>query len=245
MVVGMDCLRAAVVASRGSRRFLTGAPALPLVRHFVRISTGLALVGCVEGSAASTADSARADSVARAEQDSINRAQTTYVVDSILPMEEQLRRFRAGLADAPSTLVGASESREALVQRFARAVSEADTAALVRLTISRAEFAYLVYPDSPLSAPPYRQAPDLAWMRHVAASSTGASRLLARLGGAPLLVDRWRCREQPDIEGRNRIWRDCVVRFTSDEADPQELQLFASVIERQGRFKILSYANGF
>jgi hypothetical protein len=42
----------------------------------------------------------------------------------------------------------------------------------------------------------------------------------------------------------NRIWRDCTVR-SGKPGEPQSRELFASIIERQGRFKILSYANGF
>jgi hypothetical protein len=58
----------------------------------------------------------REDSVARARQDSINRAQPGYIVDSVLPVEEELRRFREALGGTPATkLANGSESREALV----------------------------------------------------------------------------------------------------------------------------------
>ena len=183
--------------------------------------------------------------MARARQDSANRAQPGYIIDSILPIEEQLRRFRAGLAEAPSQLAGGASNPDQLVRTVVRALEAADTAALVRLTISRAEFAYLVYPESPFAAPPYRQAPDLVWMRHAAASGTGLTRLLNRLGGSSLGFRSWRCAGQPLAEGTNRIWRDCTVQFGKPGDTPQRKQLFASIIERQGRFKILSYANGF
>ena len=201
------------------------------------------LLGCSPGHAA-WLDSARADSLARAHQDSVNRAQPGYIVDSILPMEEQLRRFRVGLPDAPSQLHDAATSREMLVRQFVRSLEAADTAALVGLTISKAEFAYLVFPESPLSAPPYEQAPDLVWMRLAAASGTGLKRLLDRMGGEPVGFRSVSCNEVPLVEGRNRIWRDCSVRFGSGSGS-QTLQLFAGIIERQGRFKILSYANAF
>ena len=200
--------------------------------------------GCGEGHAAAT-DSTRADSVARVRQDSINRAQPGYIVDSILPIEEQLRRFRAGMPDTVRELVGGAASRDALVRDFVHRLAVSDTAALVHLTISRAEFAWLIYPDSPLSAPPYRQAPDLAWMQHAAASGTGLTRLLERLGGSGLRFQSWDCQEGPLMEGGNRIWRGCAVRFERPGAEQQTLRLFSSIIERQGRFKILSYANGF
>lgn len=202
-----------------------------------------ALTGCGEGRAA-TADSGLADSVARVRQDSINRAQPGYIVDSILPIEEHLRRFRAGVPPVRD-FEGGAVSRDLLVQSFMRSLQSADTAALVRLTISRAEFAYLVYPASPLSAPPYAQAPDLVWMRHVAESSTGLTRLLGRVPGTRLWLRTWSCSEPPIIEGANRIWCDCVVRFAPQGGVMQTMQLFSSIIERQGQFKILSYANAF
>jgi hypothetical protein len=201
------------------------------------------VAACGEGHAAA-ADSARADSMALARQDSINRTQPGYLVDSILPLQEQLRRFRLGL-DTVSHLQSPATSSGALVRAFAASLALADTTALLRLAVSRAEFAWLVYPDSPLSAPPYQQAIDIAWLRHAASSSSGLARLLNRIGGQPLQLQSWRCANQPTIEGSNRIWGDCVMTFAVGGAEPKTLGLFSSIVERQGRFKILSYANAF
>lgn len=202
------------------------------------------ILGCGQGHAAAT-DSAHADSVARVRQDSVNRAIPGYVIDSILPVEEELRRFRVGVPDTLRRFEGGAASRDELVRSFVRGLAVSDTASLVRLTVSRAEFAWLVYPDSPLSKPPYRQAPDLVWMRHAAASGTGLERILERLGGSSVGLQSWACQEGPVTEGANRVWRDCEVRFEHGAAGPKTLRLFSSIIERHGRFKILSYANGF
>lgn len=204
----------------------------------------LVLAACGDGHAA-LMDSALADSIARARQDSVNRAQPGYIVDSILPIEEHLRRFRADIPDTIRALVGGARSRDQLVRSFVRSLEAADTAALIGLTISRAEFAWLVYPESPFIGPPYQQAPELVWMRHAAAGGTGLKRLLARLAGSPLGFEAWTCSDRPVIEGSNRLWRDCTVRFTKQPGETQTVQLFSSIIERQGRFKILSYANGY
>jgi hypothetical protein len=203
-----------------------------------------AAAACGEGHAAA-ADTTQAEAIARARQDSINRAQPSYIVDSILPVEEQLRRFRADLPDSLRAFDGGQSSREALVREFVRRLESSDTTALVRLTVSRAEYAWLVYPDSPLSAPPYRQAPDVAWMRHAAASKAGLGRLIERLGGSTLGMKSWSCPGEPVKEGDNTVWRDCVVRFEKPATGEQTLRLFSGIIERNGRFKILSYANGF
>src|ERR1700754_1736356 len=89
-----------------------------------------AIAGCesAHSESVTTRDSARADSVARARQDSINRAQPGYVIDSILPVEEELRRFRDAIGGAPVTaLSGGSPSRDALARRVVAAVTANDT----------------------------------------------------------------------------------------------------------------------
>jgi hypothetical protein len=214
------------------------------MRRLVCALVPISLAACGEGRAAAIG-SARTDSIARAAQDSLNRAQPGYIVDSILPIDEQLRRFRADLPDSVRQLEGGTPTRDALVRSFVRSLESADTAALARLTISRAEFAWLVYPDSPFTRPPYQQAPDLVWMMQMASSRTGLARMLERLGGKNLGFQSWSCAESPDREGQNRIWRDCFVRFEGAPSPSGALQLFSSIIEREGRFKILSYANAF
>jgi hypothetical protein len=214
-----------------------------LARFYYLVVLG-GVIGCGEGQSAAN-DTTLSDSVALARQDSINRAHPGYIVDSILPIEEQLRRFRAGFTDTLRNFEGGATSREELVRKFVQGLEASDTAALVRLTISRAEFAWLVYPDSPLSAPLYRQAPDLVWLRHTAASAVGLTRLLERLGGSRLGVQSWNCADAPNTEGSNRIWQDCAVRFHRDGTGQRTMRLFSGIIERQRRFKILSYANGF
>jgi hypothetical protein len=206
--------------------------------------TALLVAACGQGHAAAI-DSDRADSLARVRQGSISRAQPGYIVDSILPVEEQLRRFRVGLHKPTDGFEGGAQSRDKLVSAFVRSLEAADTAALIRLTITRSEFAYLVYPESPLSALPYEQAPDLVWLRHAAASGTGLKRLLDRMAGSPLGFRSWSCSDLPSHEGMNRVWKDCTIRFAPAGRSTQTLRLFASIIARQGRYKILSYANDF
>ena len=77
------------------------------------------------------------DSIARARQDSINRALPGYVVDSILPIDEEIRRFAARIGGDPVTsFAHASASREALVRRIVRDVTRA-TAPISRPRRSR------------------------------------------------------------------------------------------------------------
>jgi hypothetical protein len=166
----------------------------------------------------------------------------TYV-DSILPAEEELRRFREGLAET-GRLDGGESSRQALVRAFVRAVERADTAAARRMILSRAEFAYLYYPSTAFTRPPKRMAPALLWFLTLQESEKGVGRLFARRGGQPLGYVSHRCAPEPRVEGRNRLWDRCIVTLRGDEGTKAE-RLFGTIIERDGRFKFVSYQNEY
>jgi len=207
----------------------------------------LACAGSDRDAPATDAASAqRADSLARARQDSINRASPGYIVDSILPVEEEIRRFRAAVGGTVLTRLNqASASREALVARLAAAVAANDDQALRQTVVSAREFIDFVYPESPYTKPPYRQAPGLVWTLINEPSESGRRRLLARLGGRPLTVSRVTCPGKADVQGRNRLWKDCTAHYRSDEEAEREGRLFGSILERDGRFKFMSLANQY
>src|SRR5262249_17367765 len=130
------------------------------------------------------ADSARADSIARVRQDSINRAQPGYVIDSVHPPEENLRRFRAAVGGEPATkFTGGSSSRDSLVRRFLVAISARDPIAFAGMVMSGREFAYLYYPVSPNSHPPLYQPPAEEWSLIQIPSRAGMDDLLRKFGG--------------------------------------------------------------
>ena len=165
------------------------------------------------------------------------------VVDSILPMPELLRRFRADLGADPGRLTGGASSRAALVRRFADAVAAEDTATLRELTVSRREFAYLVYPTHPLARPPYALPPALLWFQIGEGSQKGITRLLRRHGGRPLGIVGHACEAEPERQGENRVWARCTVRQVRGPGDTVTARLFGSVLARGGVFKFVGYAN--
>ena len=175
----------------------------------------LATVACSER-ASDKIDSARADSIARARQDSINRMRPGYVVDSIRPIEEELRRFRGAVGgDSATALSGGATSRTALVRQFIGALAAADTIKLRRMMVTPREFSDLIYPESPYVRPPYRQAPGLVWSQIESSGTTGLTRLLRRLGGQPLRYEAHECVGEPDSYGSIKIWKGCSIRMTS------------------------------
>lgn len=196
------------------------------------------------GATRAVSDADRADSIARARQDSINRAEPGYIVDSILPIAEEMRRFRAAVGGAPAlSFQHAAASRDELAAQFARAIAAADTVALRRLSITPREFIDLVYPESPYTAPPYRQAPGLLWSQIQGPSGSGFRRLLERHGGRPFRIVSLTCPAAPELQGANRLHHGCLVRFVADNAPARQGRLFGTIIEREGRFKFVSFAN--
>ena len=160
-------------------------------------------------------------------------------------LEEQLRRFRAEIPDTPTVLTAGENSRDALVRHFVRAVERADTAALGRMLITRGEYAYLVYPSSPFTRPPYNQPVWLAWFMLNRESGPGLKRLMDRLGGRPVRYLGYECDPTPFVESTNRLWRNCRVRRAPAPGDTLAGRLFGVIIERAGRFKFASYENDF
>lgn len=227
-----------------------------LVLFGVIVATGCSPARDEPATARIAQDSIRADSIARARQDSINRTLPGYVVDSILPVEEELRRFRLAVRergassesdsnDNVTALSSGSDSREALVSRFVKALAASDSSDLRAMRLTAREFADLVYPESPYTRPPYRQSPALVWNQIRNPSESGLTRLLRRLGGEPLRYVNHSCARKPERQGGNVIWTDCTVVVVDSRSETTRHRLFGSIIERDGRFKFVSYSNEF
>jgi hypothetical protein len=175
--------------------------------------------------------------------DNVRKAATIRpAADTSVSIAEALRKFRSTLTETPNRLATTAPTREALVRQFMRAVTSGDTAGLRAMQITRAEFAYLVYPDNRQSRPPYELEPDLMWMQIGGSNALGVRHLLRELGGHPAEYVDHRC-TRTDHDGRTTIHSLCLVRFRSSGGQLDEQQLFGSIIERDGRFKFLSYAN--
>ena len=165
-------------------------------------------------------------------------------VDSLLPMDEAVRRFREGLPEV-SQLSGGAGSRDELVTAFVRAVERNDTAAIRAMQVSRAEYAHLYFPGSIYMNEPYRQPPAVAWFLNSENSDKGIARVLRRLGGRGIELRGYTCSDE-SAEGDNSFFRSCAL----DYLDPEESarvrrRLFGTIMARDGHYKFLSYANDF
>lgn len=168
-------------------------------------------------------------------------AAPTRIVDSILPPDEALRRFRDGLPEV-TELHGGAPTRDALVDRFATALRTHDTTALRTLVLTRAEFAWLYYPTSVFSRAPYYQMPQLTWALNLADSDKGIARALERYGGPQIDVRGYDCADRPRVDGGMTFHDRCSVRLR-EKGTERRLRLFGSIAELRGQFKFYSYAN--
>ncbi|HUQ81591.1 MAG TPA: hypothetical protein VM076_10650 [Gemmatimonadaceae bacterium] len=175
--------------------------------------------------------------------DTSYRTRPGYVVDSALSVEEELRRFRVGLGAVPVAFAGGASTREALVRRFFAALSAADTSALRSMLISRAEFAYLVYPSSTYTHEPYRQPPGLVWMQLRSSTARGGHRLLERARDYRYLSHS--CDQTSSREGDNLLWRHCRAKVIRAPGDTAQMALFGVIVERKGQFKFASYETDY
>ena len=162
--------------------------------------------------------------------------------DTLLTTDEALRRFRASLP-AVSHLSPAFASREEVAREFVAAVASGHTTRLARLLLTPAEFAWLYYPENPISRPPYELPAGLAWFELHTNSLAGLRRVLAEYGGQPMTFRHVLCPEPVVVHGANRLWNRCVVGISTADSETADLRIFGTILERDGAFKLLTAAN--
>mgnify|MGYP007024035786 CR=1 FL=1 len=164
------------------------------------------------------------------------------VADSAVSRDVLLRAFQSQ-STRVDTLSNAVDSRDQLVQEFIVALEKRDTATLRRLAINRAEFAYLYYPTTPQSLPPYELEPGLLWELLQHNSERGIRKALTTSGGEPFGFMSYQCDSLPSHEGLNYVWGPCTVLRRTERGDTSHIRMFTQVIERDGRWKFLNYSN--
>ena len=167
---------------------------------------------------------------------------TARAVDSFLPREEALRTFQRNL-NPVARLGSPYRSSDSLLAAYVRALADRDTASLASMAVNRTEFAYLYYPTTPQSLPPYDLEPGLMWRLLRERSERGVRRALAAYGGRRLRLMGHDCGADSSREGENTVAGPCVLRLRDEGGKLVSVRLLSQILERGGRYKVLNYAN--
>ena len=192
------------------------------------------LLACSGDRAPSATAAAAADSVPR----------TPQHIDSVVPREVAIERFRAG-HPASHRFKGGASSRDALVKAWVKAIEHADTTALKQMLVTRDEFAWLYYPTASQGLPPYDLSPSLLWFMTDGQTSKGLRRLLEERAGKPMHVIGYSCDPKSTTEGENIVWGPCELKRVKAPGDTVQERLFGLIVERGGEWKFLSYKGRF
>ncbi len=184
----------------------------------------------------------REDGVVVASRDSLLKT-PGYIVDSIFPPEETLRRFRADFSGAPPTsLDGSMRSRDDLLRRYWRILTSGDTTGAGALVLTKREFAYLYLPASPEFKA--GMPPQIAWLLLERSAPTAFSKArevaVTRRTGAvvgttcPPVVGA--------LPGELQVFGPCGVIIRSG-ASRDTMWIASRVVAHRGIVKLLSHAN--
>lgn len=182
----------------------------------------------------------RSDGVLVPSQDSLRKT-PGYVVDSVFSPEENLRRFQATVSGpVPQRLSGGAPSTDALIRRYWDLLVAKDTLAMTPLIVSRAEYAYLYFPESVEGA--NGMPPHIGWELILSQTGRGLTRALLAAGRGPATVLRTECSSTPVRMGRSTVYGPCgvVVRRAGFE---ETIWLAKTLIERDGVHKLLGLQN--
>lgn len=218
-----------------------------LVRCFFVVALAFQMMGCErapnDGRPAGIDSSMverRSDGLWIPSQDSLRKT-PGYVIDSVFTPEENLRRFQIGLTAPPDgRLSGGATSRDELVRRYWELLVTGDTLAMTPLIVTRAEYAYLYFPESVEGAS--GMPPAVGWELIVRQSGRGLTRALFQAQQGPATVVRTKCADAPRPMGRNTLSGPCgiVIRRNGTE---ETLWIVKSLMERDGVFKMLGLQN--
>lgn len=239
------------------------SPAAALVRvSALGLVLLLSLVGCESRTARATPDTValepgavrqpipddidprmvewRSDGRLVASRDSLTRI-PGYVVDSIFPPEEAMRRFRVGLpSPGPDRLSGGAPSSDALLRRYWALLQAADTLAMRDLVVDRAEFAYLYLPSSPeLRA---GMPPSTAWLLLGQNSGRGLGRALRAAATRDTTLRATVCGDRSESLDGGRLLGPCGVIVGAGSAR-DTIWLANGLVELRGTVKLLSFSN--
>ncbi len=146
-------------------------------------------------------------------------------------------------AGLPRSISGGEDSRDDLARAALDALARRDADALHALRINRAEYEHILWPEFEKTQSERSTLKwDFHWMLLDSKSNAGVRDSLSDFGGQPLelleVIPTQGIREYDGFRVHRKV--ELRVRRTTDGHEEQ-IRAFGSVIEQDGRFKILSF----
>jgi hypothetical protein len=138
-------------------------------------------------------------------------------------------------------LAGSRASLDELAVDFLEALEKGDESKLRQLALSKDEFVKFVWPELPASDPSTNLNADFIWNQTHMHSLADLSGTLYRYEGKKYELAEVRFEGGTEDYGSYQVHRDARLEVVNEQGEEGELNLFGSVLEMEGEFKIYSF----
>lgn len=142
---------------------------------------------------------------------------------------------------SPARLANLPDSPEALARAVLSALERRDVDALNELAIDEAEFREHVWPELPAARPERNLPFSYVWGDLHQKSLARLGQTVAMHGGKAYKLVSIRFVGETTPYKSYRVHRDSEITLTDAEGGTENIRLFGSVLEKDGRFKVFSY----
>lgn len=130
-----------------------------------------------------------------------------------------------------------------LAASFLTSLKKRDREEMTGLALNRDEFEALLWPSLPASRPGTNLTAEYVWKQLELRSRAALSTTLSRYGGKEMKLKRVHFAKKEVLGDELTLYRDVRLRVEDADGKQIELNLFGSVIEARGYFKIVSFVH--
>jgi adenine-specific DNA methylase len=185
-------------------------------------------------------------------QNSNNNSAITASIDREKEIERARGEAQAYLAANPPTtvtakskpgtrsLANAQASAEALSRNFLKALANKDMESIKALRLTKDEFCQYVFPELPSSKLPNVTC-DFVWQQATLKSLSGLSEMYPEHQGKKYEFVALRFEKGTDSYPTYNVHKETHLMVKDETGKQQELRLFGSILEMDGRYKLISF----
>jgi len=140
----------------------------------------------------------------------------------------------------PRTLANAQVSAEALSRNFLKALASKDMESIKALRLTKDEFCQYVFPELPSSKMPNVTC-DFVWQQATLKSLSGLSEMYPEHQGKKYQFVALRFEKGTDSYPTYKVHKETHLMVKDETGKQQELRLFGSILEMDGRYKLISF----